>query len=292
MDMKIAGLHSGIVYLLFVLVFAGCGDHRIPSITPGSGVNRLRVKKITQDMPNNTAKVSVFQYDAQGRLGSIMAYQTPDSTASPVENNVYQYDAQNRLTQLNRTVAGKGFDYEVYKYAYNASGQVSGLGFTSSNPIYVWSITPVYDADNRLVGSSKSFSVPGVSTRESGTYTYTGNNLTFASLTGNAVQKGAQLPQQTVKITYTYDTGINPFYGIFVIPAPFDYASPPSGVFIGSYTYYGGISNLLNLSQNNLVSDGTSVYAYTYNAANLPTSRITTSNGNVTETLHFAYEAY
>lgn len=290
--MKIAGLRSGIVCLLFILAFAGCGDHRIPSITPGSGVNRLRVKKITQDRPNNTARVSAFQYDAQGRLGSIIAYQTPDSTAAPVENNMYQYDAQNRLTQLNRTAAGKGFDYEVYSYAYNAAGQVSSLGFTNANPIYVWSITPVYDADNRLVGSSKSFSVPGVSARESSTFTYTGNNLTSASITGNAVQKGYPLPSQTINVTYAYDTGINPFYGVFVIPAPYEYASPPSGVFIGSYTYYGGISNLLNLSQNNVVSDGTNTYAYTYNAANLPTSRTTTSNGNVTEVLHFEYEAY
>lgn len=288
--MKIAGIRSEIVCLLFVLAVAGCGDHRIPSVTPG--MNRLRVKKITQDMPNNTARVSAFRYDALGRLGSIIAYQTPDSTIAPVENNVYQYDAQNRLTQLNRTVAGKGFDYEVYKYAYNAAGQVAGLSFTNSNPIYIWSITPVYDADNRLVGSFKNFSVPGVSTRESGTFTYIGNNLTAASVTGNATQKGAQLPQQTVSRTYTYDTGINPFYGVFVIPAPYEYASPPSGVFIGSYTYFGGISNLLNLSQNNIVSDGTNTYAYTYNAANLPTSRTTTSNGNVVETLHFEYEAY
>lgn len=289
--MKTAGVRPGIVYLLLIVVFAGCGDHRIPSITPGSGVSRLRVKKITQDMPNNTAKVSLFRYDAQGRLGSIIAYQTPDSTVAPVENNVYQYDAQNRLTQLNRTVAGAGFDYETYKFSYNAAGQ-AWLGYSNANPIYVWSITPVYDADNRLTGSSKSISVPGVSARDNSTFTYTGNNLTFASITGSAVQKGAQLPSQTVNVTYTYDTGINPFYGVFVIPAPFEYASPPSGVFIGSYTYFGGLSNLLNLSQNNVLSTGANTYSYTYNSANLPTSRVTTSNGNVVETLHYEYEAY
>ncbi|WP_461073917.1 hypothetical protein [Spirosoma horti] len=290
--MKTAGVRPGIVYLLFVFVLAGCGDHRIPSITPGSVTSRLRVKKITQDMPNNTAKVSLFRYDAQGHLGSIIAYQTPDSTIAPVENNVYQYDAQNRLTQLNRTVVGAGVDYEVYKYFYNAAGQVSSLGFSNANPIYIWSITPVYDADNRLTGSSKSFSVPGVSARDNSTFTYTGNNLTFATITGSAVQKGAQLPSQTVNVTYTYDNGINPFYGVFVIPAPSQYASPPSGVFIGSYTYYGGLSNLLNLSQNNVLSDGANTYTYTYNSANLPTSRITAYDGHVTETLHYEYESY
>lgn len=289
--MKIRGLRPGILYLLLIFVFAGCGDHRIPSITPGSGTSRLRVKKITQDMPNNTAKVSLFRYDAQGRLGSIIAYQTPDSTVAPVENNVYQYDAQNRLIQLNRTVKGSGLDYETYSFSYNAAGQ-AGFGFRTSNPIYVWSIVPLYDADNRLVGSSKSFTVPGVSTRENSTFTYTGNNLTFATTTGTAVQKGLQLPPQTVNVTYTYDTGINPFYGVFVIPAPSEYASPPGGGIIGSYTYYGGISNLLNLSQNNVLSAGPNTYTYTYNSANLPTSRITAYDGHVTETLHYEYESY
>ncbi|AKD58494.1 hypothetical protein [Spirosoma radiotolerans] len=287
--MKITGLRSGVVYLLLVLVFAGCGDHRIPSITPGT--SRLRVIKITQDMPNNMAKVSAFQYDAQGRLGAIIAYQTPDSTVAPVDNNVYTYDAQNRLIQLNRTIRGNASGFETYTFSYNASGQV-GFGFRNSNPIYVWSITPVYDADNRVVGSSKSFSVSGVSARENDTFRYTGNNLTSATIIGNANQKGFQFPEQTVNVTYTYDTGINPFYGVFVIPAPAQYASPPSGGFIGSYTYYGGLSNLLNLSQNNVLSDGANTYTYTYNAANLPTSRTTTSNGNVTETLHYEYETY
>ncbi|GAB3802822.1 hypothetical protein GCM10028819_31720 [Spirosoma humi] len=240
-------------------------------------------------MPNNAAKVSLFRYDAQGRLGSIIAYQTPDSTLAPVENNVYQYDAQNRLTQLNRTVAGA--DYEVYKFSYDAAGQ-AWLSFSNANPIYLWSITPVYDADHRLTGSSKSFSVSGVSARDNSTFTYTGNNLTVASITGSAVQKGYSLPSQTVNVTYTYDTGINPFYGVFVIPAPGEYVSPPSGVFIGSYTYYGGLSNLLNLSQNNVLTAGANTYTYTYNAANLPTSRITSSSGNVTETLHYEYEAF
>ena len=290
--MKSTPLSQWLTSLLLVAAVFSCTDHRIPAVTPGLGSSRLRVKTITQDRPGNTAIVSSFKYDAQGRLSLLIGYQTPDSTLAPVENTAYQYDTQNRLTQAQRTTVRRGSATELYTYNYNALGQVAGLGFISNNPIYVWRVTPQYNADNRVVGNSKSFTVPGVSTNESSTFTFTGNNLTFATTTGRAVQKGLTLPAMTVNATFTYDTNVNPFYGVFVIPIPFVFTAPPSGGIIFSETYYGGISNLLNLSQNNVLSDGTNAYAYTYNSANLPTSRITTTGGQVVETLRYEYEAY
>ena len=290
--MKTTSIYQWLTSLLFVAALSGCTDHRIPVVTPGSDPGRLRVKTITQDQPGNTAKVSSFKYDAQGRLNLIIAYQTPDSTLAPVENSVFQYDAQNRLTQLQRTTVRRGSESELYTYTYNSFGQVAGIGYKNSNPIYTWSVVPQYDASNRVVGNTKSFTVLGVLTNESSAFTFTGNNLRFATTTGQAVQRGFTLPPETITRTFTYDTNVNPFYGVFVIPDPFVFALPPAGGIISYYTYYGGIANMLNLSQNNLLSDGTSTYAYTYNSTNLPTSRITTTGGQVVETLRYEYEAY
>ncbi len=290
--MKTISIYQCLTGLLFVAALSCCTDHRIPAVTPGSDSGRLRVKTLTQDQPGNKAKVSSFKYDAQGRLSLIIAYQTPDSTLTPVENSVFQYDAQNRLTQLQRTTVRRGSESELYTYTYNSVGQVAGIGYKNSNPIYTWSVLPQYNASNRVTGTTKSFTVPGVSTNESSGFTFTGNNLTFATTTGQAVQKGFTFPPETITKTFTYDTNVNPFYGVFVIPAPTVFASPPAGGIISYYTYYGGIANMLNLSQNNVLSDGASTYAYTYNSANLPTSRVTTIGGSVVETLRYQYEAY
>lgn len=99
--------------------------------------------------------------------------------------------------------------------------------------------------------------------------------------------------------TYTFDDKLDPFYGVFIIPAPgvfLPFASSP-GALSPFYMLYGGIDNTLNLSQNNVLSavssNGTTTqYSYTYNAANLPASRTTTLNSVVTEVLRFGYESY
>lgn len=105
------------------------------------------------------------------------------------------------------------------------------------------------------------------------------------------------LASGTTDITYSYDDKLNPFYGVFIIPAPGEFVDSPCG---GPNTLYGGFTNRFNFSQNNLLSaqssNGTSTsatpYAYTYNTANLPTSRTTTTGGNVVETLRYEYEPY
>ncbi|AUD06363.1 hypothetical protein [Spirosoma pollinicola] len=293
--MNVTRLFSCIVCLIIAIVVGGCGDHRIPDVTPGSGSSKLRVKTITQDQPNNTAKASSFLYDAQGRLGKIITYQTPDSTQAQVENSVYQYDGQNRLTELKRDVVRRGEPFgtntERYTYSYNLVGQIAALGYTNNNSSGgSWSVTPQYDGNNRVIGTAKSFNTGGLSTSEHSTFTYTGNNITFATTTG-AIFRNITFPSETVNTTYTYDTGLNPFYGVFVIPAPTAFARIPGSI-MTYYTYFGGFANLLNLNQNNVLTDGTNTYTYTYNSANLPTSRITTMGGSVTETLHYEYESY
>ncbi|MFD2935050.1 hypothetical protein [Spirosoma flavum] len=294
--MNTTHLRKWLICLLLLVGFLGCTDHRIPAVTPGSGSNRLRVKTITQDQPGNTAKVSAFKYDSQGRLSLIVGFQTPDSTMGPVENSVYTYDAQNRLTQLRREVVRRSGSspnpVEVYTFSYNMASQVAQLLHSPST----FGVGLQYASDNRLSGYAKGINVAGLQSSGGGTFTFTGNNLTFATETLSVIRSGGpSIPvySRSTNTTYTFDDKTNPFYGPFIIPTPGVFGPMPvSGSFGPYYSYYGGIDNLLNLSQNNVLSAGNSTYAYTYNGASLPTSRITTTSGTVTETLHYDYETY
>ncbi|MVM33661.1 hypothetical protein GO755_26720 [Spirosoma sp. HMF4905] len=296
--MKTKNLLKSISCLLLIVGFVGCADHRIPAVTPGA--SRLRVKTITQDGPNGTSKVSAFKYDAQGRLSLIIGYQAPDSSTTPVENTVFQYNAQNRLIQARREVVRRSGSspnpVELYSYGYNGAGQVSGFGLSTnySIPNPGWSVTPQYDPANRVVGGSISFSIPGVSVTGNNSYTYTGNNVTTA-IVSSTIFRGTSFTT-TGTITYAFDTNVNPFYGLFVIPRPGMFAIPISAS-LNDNTYFGGVINsLVTLSQNNItsaISGGVvTLYSYTYNAANLPTKRVTASGNSVLETLYFEYENY
>ncbi|GAB3511967.1 hypothetical protein GCM10027341_52140 [Spirosoma knui] len=262
------------------------------TVPPGSTSQRLRVKTITQENPNAPTRVSAFRYDGQGRLSLIVGYQLPDSSVAPVENTVYEYDGQNRLTKAQRTLVRRGTYSESYTFEYNAAGQVSFLGHMPST----FSIRPSYSAANQVSFYNKSIGVSGLTSSGGGALTFTGNNVTFATeefRVGRGGGPNVPVFVRTTNTTYTYDDKINPFYGTFIIPAPGAFApSPVSGSFGPYYTYYGGIDNLLNLSQNNVLSDGTRTYTYTYNSSNLPTSRITQVSGNTVETLRFDYETY
>ncbi len=313
------------IYLILALMVSGlwaCFDHRIPSITPGSPTTRLRVKTLTLDQPNNQAKVSSFTYDAQGRLSSILTYQTPDSTASVIEYSNYQYDGQNRLTGLRREVVlhpwGSGPNpAEQYSYSYNAAGQVSGISYlTGGNG---GSLALVYNSDNQLVRGTGAFPIPltAFTFQESFLFTFTGKNLTNFTKENNVFTRGGPALMVTTAKTFTHDDKMNPFYGVYVIPAPYvdrfiNTVSAPGS----PYTYFGGVDNVLNLSQNNVLTEvstssssnsGTptgppftvsTTYQYEYNAADLPTVRIKTSpfpdpnNSLTVETLRFGYESY
>ena len=297
--MNTTRLFSGLIVLLLISELLSCTDHRIPAVTPG--INRLRVKSITQQLTpvSSVSTVSAFSYDNQNRLSSILAYQVPDSASAPVENTVYQYDAQNRLTQAQHSVVRRGSNLETYTFVYNSAGQLSNFGNSPST----FSISLQYDAANRVSSYSKGISVAGLQSSGGGALTFTGNNLTASSETFSIIRSGGpSIPvfSRATSSTYTFDDKLNPFYGIYIIPAPGVFL-PGAGVgsFGPFYTLYGGIDNSFNLSQNNVLSvvtsgtsTATTTCAYTYNAANLPTTRLTTSGGSVTEILRFEYEPY
>ncbi|MVM35968.1 hypothetical protein GO755_38500 [Spirosoma sp. HMF4905] len=293
--MNTTRLLQGLGSLLLFISFFGCTDHRIPSVTPGA--TRLRVKTITQEGSNGTSKVSAFKYDAQGRLSLIIGYQTPDSSTASLENTIFQYDAQNRLTQAQHSQIRPGSYTETYTFTYNGAGQVSGL----RNMPSTFGVGIQYNSANQPSTYTKGINVGGLLSSGSGSFTFTGNNVTASSdlFTVTRLGEPSSAPKYgwSANTTFTYDDKINPFYGVFIIPAPGVFL-PSAGVgsFGPFYTYYGGIDNKLNFSQNNVASatDGgvVTLYSYTYNAADLPTKRVTARGNSVVETLYFEYENY
>lgn len=310
-------IHKRLLNCLIWLSMAGglltCADHRFPDITPGSTPARLRVKSLTEELPNNLAKVSSFRYDGQGRLSSIITYQTPDSSVSSVQYSVYQYDGQHRLTQLRRESIpfprpqNNQFNpVEQYTYSYNGAGQVASIAYANG---LTWTFG--YTSANKLASSSTLYSHPRFTIGGLVDFTFTGNNLT--QTTGGTGIRYLGMPPGTAdgfpgvsSATYTHDDKINPFYGVFVIPSALtgfiNILSAPST----PKALFGGTDNVLTLSQNNVLTDtppaGSSresiTYQYQYNTANLPTVRIKTStfpapnNSVTTETLRFEYESY
>lgn len=291
--------------LFFGLALVGllsCNDHRIPNPTPGA--NRLRVKSITRNLPDNKADVSQFEYDGQGRLSKIIAYQTPDSSLAAVEVSTYEYDAQNRMTKLtNEIVRRSGTSpnpVETYSYAYNALGQITGVSYGNNVPGNSGSLIRMavqYDGNNRIVGSTTALETGFFTYDAIDVFTYTGNNITTRMFGSNIARNNPRVPPVAASTaTLAYDTKINPFYGLPVIPAPGNFPSFLTGT-LAPNAYFGGVSNSQNLSQNNLHSVAfaggqSTIYAYNYNADNLPTNRVV-ANGSVSpETLQFSYEPY
>ncbi|GAB3925748.1 DUF4595 domain-containing protein [Larkinella terrae] len=298
--------------LLVATQFSACDDH-----LPGSEPSRLRVKSLTQELPDvagrtllaPTSTVSTFAYDSQGRLSTITT-----NRSGAVETSTCQYDAQNRLSQLKRTIVANppaGSDSEEqYMYSYNSDGQVSELTYTNNGVSGgSWVLTPTYNAANQMISSTKQFTTSGLTHTENHTFAYTDNNLTSFTATSSTNAKQTVI-NGTLETTYTYDTRLNPFYGVFAVPAPGPVASLPTGGVYNYETYYGGLTNLFNLSPNNVASSQSAsvittgslppgptvntavTYSYTYNGSNLPTSRIKKTNGVVEETLYYEYETY
>lgn len=291
------------LYLFVTVGLLNCDDHLTPAVAPGSKTDNLRIKSISQQVANNGGRVnavqnvSVFTYDAQGRLSGITTSKSPEDQSAPVETSVFSYDAQNRLTQLRRVITKTGIDpnpEETYTYTYNHASQVSQLDYINNtrDDLNKWQVNYLYTPGNQLSSSFRRFSAYPVSYTENLEYTYTGKNVTktFVTTTTTRAPAGALIGTKTTN--FTFDTRKNPFYGIFVIPAPYNpgLSNPIAGNF-DYYTYYGGLANIFNVSENNVLSAGTTTYAYTYNAADLPITRTTTADGNVTETLVYEYES-
>ncbi|MFD1144196.1 hypothetical protein ACFQ4C_23930 [Larkinella insperata] len=294
-------LGSGFVSLLLIFELFGCADHRLQVVTPGA--DRLRVKSITQHVSGSSSvsTVSAFSYDGQGRIRLIVAYQLPDSAVAPVENTVYQYDNQHRLTQVQHSTVRRGSATETYTLTYDNTGRMTQL----TNEPSTFRLEPRYNSDNKVSSYNRGVNIGGLQSTGASSFTFTGNNLTRAyeefSVNRTGGPSGQIVYSRVVNATYTFDDKINPFYGVFLIPAPgvfLQFPTTPS-MFGPSYTLYGGVDNPYNLSQNNVLTAALSsgilatyVYNYTYNAANLPTTRTTTRNGDVTEILHYEYEPH
>lgn len=276
-------------------------------VTPGA--NRLRVKRIEQVTTVTTAMD--FAYDGQNRLSSITSYRTPDSTAAPIEKTLYQYDTQSRLIQVQHSEVRRGSRSETYFLAYNSAGQLSSLSNSPSNFVVVRNYNTV--PGSPLSDYSKTTGAGGiVSGGSSGSFTFTAGNLTGVSEAFSIFRAGEPqtipIYSRSLQATYTYDvSGINPFYGNFIIPAPGVFLPAPLMSFGPFYTLYGGIDNPFNLSPRNVetslivitgaTNEGPSGttntrYTYTYNSAGLPTSRSTIISNIVAEILRFDYESY
>ena len=297
----------GFTGLVIALTFASCQDPTAPAVTPGTPTpttaTRFRVKTLSQDLPNNSAKISSFTYDAQGRLSAVVAYQSPDSSAAQVERNTYRYDGQNRLILHQRQVIAvpgsifKPFS-EQNQFSYDAAGNVTEIRYSLANYLLAapnqtivdlaflndatalaYVVQLRYNAANQLIGSTKINYFQGSrgSITSVGEYAYLSDKLTaFNVVTTSSTFSGSPTRDEG---SLTYDTKINPFFGVYVVP-----------------TYFGGVStnfpNLNTLSPNNITTIGGLTFRHEYNAADLPTVRYTTIGGNAVETLRFDYEIY
>ncbi len=283
-----------ILFFLATIGIIGCGE---PGTT--EKVDRLRVKSLTRSTPDNSSikNISNFKYDSDNRLISIISFQTPDSTVALVGRTKYEYDSQNRLTTVKRSLGAASS--EEYKYTYNATNQVTSLVYSTDNA-EVYTITYKYNG-NTLESSLRKYDISySLTFRNNISYSFTGQNL--ASIT-SVVDIQRVLPYtSTSSSTFTFDDKLNPFFGVYVIPAPVSPARPVSGQF-NYYTYYGGYDNLLTQSKDNLLSEVKTSgeqrnYKYSYNEAGYPTSRTTEAKypGQPTifteETLLFEYESY
>lgn len=308
------------ICLLTLTMLLACSDHRIPAVSPGSSATRLRVKTITQTigLHNNQLKISSFGYDTQGRLSSILAFQIPDSSAGAVERNTYQYDAQNRLIQHQRIITRPLFfkgTIERHQFSYNTAGQLAEITYFNDtdlpgSPILTFTASPQFTASNKLQSNQKLLNPtfirgPFSDVRLRGDFLlsniiYTGDNLTayHSQRIGNDVGSFISITDSDQKLTY--DTKINPFYGLYVIPIPVGSIIDVRNNGYFNQSYYGGLDNLFNLSRNNVLSVETSnapsltTYEYTYNAADLPISRTTRSSFSnfIVEKISLDYESY
>lgn len=287
--------------LLVGLLTQACQDHMLSPAQTGAPALRLRVKALTEDLPNNATKITTFSYDSQGRLSSLLAYQTPDSAQANIERSTYQYDGQNRLIRQQRqlivrpnTLFFTGPVTDGHTFTYNTSNRIAEIRYLASFYAFTPGVlsydpsvlnspnalnqlaTLQYSPTGQLVGSTKvSYfqGSPGLVTTNQ-TYSYTNQDLTSS----NAIQLQTGTLVSNTTYALSYDNQTNPFYGSYVIGR-----------------YFGGIGegfqNLNTLSPHNITSLGGVTYRYEYNSSGLPTVRYTYTD-KLIQTLRFTYESY
>ncbi|WP_159477378.1 hypothetical protein [Dyadobacter sp. 3J3] len=281
-----------LLFLLFTTALS-CTDHLPPENPSG----HLRVKSITQTHPNDNgvANVTEFYYAAGNQLSYLKSYQTPDSNLAVRARTIYNFD-DNLLSSVVRNFSD--MKSEKYQFTYNQNRQFNKLDYTSTSDDF-YNMTFDYNG-NVLKESKRKFSFSSISFEKDIQYNFNGSNLQTASSTTTFTKNVSSVTNSTS--SYTYDDKINPFYGNFIIPAPNGPTRPSQGNST-YYTFFGGVDNVLSLSENNILSETTTenyttTYEYTYNTDGLPLTRVTKQNNGpensnaVTETLLFDYETY
>ncbi|GAB4012660.1 hypothetical protein GCM10028808_29430 [Spirosoma migulaei] len=280
-----------ISFLLIATLFA-CNDHRFPGLSP----SRVRLKTLTEQSAS-LQLVSQFQYDQQGRLSGI---KTQKSDSARWEQSTYIYDNQNRLGQIQRVIQiilpvlpqePPITKTDSYTFSYTGAGQIAEIRYVNNaaNGL-LFVCKPHYDAANQLDGNQVDSYNGYESVQFISQYTYSNNNLTKAHVT--FVPSG-----QSFEYTFTYDSKINPFYGI-IMPIATLNQDPVTIAPISVFVYppkNDGIANLLSLSRNNILFDGYNEYSYTYTSSGLPISRTARSplpDHSVRGTLYFEYESF
>jgi hypothetical protein len=291
--MKTPSISAWSLGLILWLLIISCVDHEQPN--PG----KLRVAKLTRVLPDAPADsiVSHFLYNQIGKVGSLLTSVKWGAPGSPTEESSYQYDGDGKLIQMKRTLSTGGS--ELYIYTYDGWGKLTMIKYTGGgNDFYDFVLA--YDSGGQLLSTKRSFSIPGIKYDQTVTLTFGMGNVSSISTVTNLVRNTTST--STVTTDFGYDNQTNPFYGLFLIPAPEKIPFPSSGNF-NLYTYYGGVNNLLNQSKNNPTSanvKGASqvLYEYAYNASGLPTIRKTWVKFTLeqapvlTETLIYEYETY
>lgn len=279
--------------LILSLTVIACVDHE-------PGPDKLRVKTLTRILPEapNVSILSTLTYDPQGRIASMFTNQVPENPGGPTETSTYLYGGDGKLSQMDRTLSGGGS--ERYVYTNDGWGKVTNIKYTGA-PDNFYDFILNYDVTGSLLLSTKrSFSISGIHYDQVNALTFGMGNVSSVMSTTTLVRNTTNTSMVTTD--FGYDAHTNPFYGVFLIPAPVKIATPSSGNF-SHYTYYGGVDNLLHLSKNNPTSANVkgasqTLYNYTYNVEGLPTKRETWVKitlelpAVLQETLLYGYETY
>lgn len=244
---------------------------------------QYRLKSVQNTTQNSIGNYTyTYSYDGQNRPVSINRVNDGVSSLAVITYGDQQLNYVNTAPEANRT-----FYVEYPDPADQTQGQVTlyplpldGVDFVAKRyyllnakvfySAYDRTYQYYFDANKRINGFNDIGNSSPID-QNNYSYEYTGENVTgeqFSTAAGHGLHGTA---------TYTYDTQLNPFFGLL------DPKIDPARRF----------------SRNNAVSIlysttslPTTTYAYDYNAQGLPTKRTTTYNGAVTETLTYTYENY
>lgn len=268
--MKISLRLPGLV-LFSLIVLLGCTDHQLTG--PTSPV-RLRLKSVqVGDL------LTSYGYDSQNRLtninrsngySAVIAYGDPQKqyvTTDAETNNTFFVEYTNpsdRTTGL------------ITRYPYTLDGSsflaVKNTLFNSkidySKRIRTYQYT--FDASKQLSDFVDSGGAPDINAYS---YTYTGDNVTGETSVIAAGHAGI------INSVYTYDSKLNPFYGLF----------DPAIDARERFSRNNATGSTSSLRGTTLF---TTVYDYEYNPQGLPIKRTKKQSDLSPETTNYVYESY